>query len=610
MGLDRAQPIINRQEQIELAKSIFHDINELKQAEMNQRLLAGAGELLARDLDTAALMQGLAQLPVPALADYCVIYHLDADGEIRATAAAHANPQELPSLQLLVNYRDPNPSPDAPVRQALLRQEPVLLAQFDRAVARQNMPEHLRHLAHLLPHSLVLAPLVARERLSGVLLLARQTSPEAYTTADLALVQELARRAALALDNSDLYAESRRLNLELEDRVRQATAELRAALEQLQQNYLELQAEIRARQAAEDRFRGLLQAAPDATVIADAKGQIAIVNQQAEALFGYAAHELIGQKVELLLPRGLTARHRAHRRAYLKAPRTRAMGHELELRARRRDGHEFPVEVSLSPLQTPEGWLIMASVRDITQRKQIEAELRTSREQLRQLSGHLQAAREEERTRMSREIHDELGGALTGLKMDVARLAKSGQTLTAAELGERTQSMAELIDSTVQVVRRMASDLRPGILDDFGLAAAIEWQLQEYCGRAGLEFEYRAADSDLNLDPASSTALFRLFQETLTNVARHAQATRVHVRLEQQPDELVLEIRDNGRGITVAEIANAQSLGLLGMRERVLLLNGQLNITGVPGQGTTVLIQVPVAPSTFPPAAAATAHGE
>jgi signal transduction histidine kinase len=154
--------------------------------------------------------------------------------------------------------------------------------------------------------------------------------------------------------------------------------------------------------------------------------------------------------------------------------------------------------------------------------------------------------------------------------------------------------MSALIDGTVQTVRRIAADLRPGILDDFGLAAAIEWQLQEFGTRAGLEYDYQSTVDQIEMDPNSSTALFRLFQETLTNVARHAQATRVTARLEATPTDLILEVRDNGRGITSAEIANAQSLGLLGMRERVHLLAGQLSISGAPGQGTTVLIKVPL----------------
>jgi signal transduction histidine kinase len=176
----------------------------------------------------------------------------------------------------------------------------------------------------------------------------------------------------------------------------------------------------------------------------------------------------------------------------------------------------------------------------------------------------------------------------------VSRLAKNAETLTPPEVRRRALDISALIDSTVQTVRRIASDLRPGILDDFGLAAAIEWQLQEFCTRAGLDYDYESNTDELNLDPASSTAVFRLFQETLTNVARHAQATRVTARLEVNDGELVLQVRDNGRGISSGEIGNSKSLGLLGMHERVQQLNGHLNIAGTPGQGTTVLIRVPL----------------
>jgi signal transduction histidine kinase len=270
---------------------------------------------------------------------------------------------------------------------------------------------------------------------------------------------------------------------------------------------------------------------------------------------------------------------------------------EYEHRIRRADGAERSLYSRGEVLVDEEGQttVISAIAQDLTERKAAENELRSSREQLRELSSHLQAAREEERARMSREIHDELGGSLTGLKMDVARLAKSADGLTPAELRQRASVMMDLIDGTVQMVRRIASDLRPGILDDFGLAAAIEWQLQEFCQRAGLDHDFQSNVDELNMDPASSTALFRLFQETLTNVARHAQATLVTARLECSPEELVLEVRDNGRGISTGEIDNSKSLGLLGMRERVQQINGKLSITGAPGRGTTVLIRVPLA---------------
>jgi signal transduction histidine kinase len=242
---------------------------------------------------------------------------------------------------------------------------------------------------------------------------------------------------------------------------------------------------------------------------------------------------------------------------------------------------------------------LTGTTQDITERKRIEEEVRASREQLRQLSGHLQATREEERARISREIHDELGGALTGLKMAITRLDKGLETLAPAELHERARDMSHLLDQTVATVRRIASDLRPGILDDFGLAAAIEWQLQDFGKRSGLVCEYDVAgeEFEVDIDANRTTALFRVFQETLTNVARHAQARRVSVRLELNPEQVRLEVHDDGVGITTASLANVRSLGLLGMRERVRQLNGQLDIHGAPGRGTTVIARLPLSPA-------------
>ncbi len=237
---DRAQPVFDNLGQVALAVSVFHDITELKRTEITQRLLAEAGALLARDLDTQALLQGLARLPVPALSDYTILYQLDPNFGVRATGAYHADPAQASALQALVQYTQANSDPNSPVRQALLRQEPVLVPEVDVAAAVESLGPAHAHLAGLMPHSLLLVPLVARQRLSGLVLLARTRTAQPFSAFDQALAQELARRAALALDNSDLYASSQRLNTELEERVQERTEELHVAVEQLQENNVEL----------------------------------------------------------------------------------------------------------------------------------------------------------------------------------------------------------------------------------------------------------------------------------------------------------------------------------------------------------------------------------
>jgi signal transduction histidine kinase len=213
---------------------------------------------------------------------------------------------------------------------------------------------------------------------------------------------------------------------------------------------------------------------------------------------------------------------------------------------------------------------------------------------LRALTTRLETVREEERTRIAREVHDELGGALTGLKMDLTRLRRQAEANNLDAVLTQAQAMLALLDSTVKTVRRIATDLRPGVLDDFGLVAAIEWQLQDFQTRAGIECQFRATTDDVPLPPEAATAMFRIFQETLTNVARHANATRVEVDLEQHPDRVLLRVSDNGQGIAQPDVFGTKSLGLLGMRERVHLLAGELDIHGQPGEGTVVVVQVPL----------------
>ena len=236
---------------------------------------------------------------------------------------------------------------------------------------------------------------------------------------------------------------------------------------------------------------------------------------------------------------------------------------------------------------------VSGSARDITERKQAEEEVERSREQLRALTARLQEAREGERTRIAREIHDELGQALTGLKMDLSWCSNKMAT-DQSPLLDKANSMIGLVDTTIRTVRRIATELRPGILDDLGLVPAIEWQAQEFEKRSGIKCVLTTGNEDIALDGARTTAVFRIFQESLTNVARHSGATHVNVHLEKNDGHLTLEISDNGKGISQRERLGKKSLGLLGMKERALIIGGELTMTGIEGKGTTVRVTIPV----------------
>lgn len=232
--------------------------------------------------------------------------------------------------------------------------------------------------------------------------------------------------------------------------------------------------------------------------------------------------------------------------------------------------------------------------RDITERYRCADEIAQSREELRALAARLESVREEERTRIARELHDELGQALTGLKLDLAWVERRLQRNAASDLGQRCVALLDQLDEVMIQVRRIVTELRPSVLDQLGLADAIEWQAQDFARRTGLEL-------DLNIDgtcelphDAMASAVFRILQEALNNVAKHARATRVRVALRVDEDSLSLDVTDNGRGITPEEQRGCNSLGLLGLRERAIAWSGSLTIKGDTGAGTSVALKLPL----------------
>lgn len=270
----------------------------------------------------------------------------------------------------------------------------------------------------------------------------------------------------------------------------------------------------------------------------------------------------------------------------------------------KKDGSIIEVETTHSLLDFAGRPARLVLANDVTKRKRAEGQLKATSEQLRALSARLQSAKEEEGTRIARELHDELGSALTSLRWsldEIDSLLSTALSKVATDtLREKIATMTRLVEGTLQTVRRISSELRPGILDEVGLIAAIEWEAQKFEARTGILCYFDSLVENVSLTREQSTALFRIFQEALTNILRHAKATRVDIAAAEREGEFVLTIKDNGRGIIDEEKSGEKSLGLLGMRERAYLIGGEVNITGVAGQGTVVTVRVPVpAPQTF-----------
>jgi signal transduction histidine kinase len=236
---------------------------------------------------------------------------------------------------------------------------------------------------------------------------------------------------------------------------------------------------------------------------------------------------------------------------------------------------------------------IVTSCEDITERKRIDIELEESREQMRSLALHLQTVREGERIRIARDIHDELGQILSVFKLDFSWINKRLREDQKPLIG-KIKEVSELVDGAIDSVQRICSELRPTLLDDVGIVAGMEWQAGELQNRTGIECKVSLELDDVSLDKNVSIDIFRIFQEALTNVVRHAGATRIDARVKVDNDKLILEIQDNGRGINEDEISGSKSFGLMGMRERVYSWGGELHINGIAGKGTTILVSVPL----------------
>jgi len=345
---------------------------------------------------------------------------------------------------------------------------------------------------------------------------------------------------------------------------------------------------------SEERYRTLFETSPDAVGVYDSELRLVMNNKRARALYDVDENEVvIGRSVDdFIAPE---ESQRVHRIVEEVVKRGKLA--VFECKSLKRTGEPFDIEVRATLLPGEQHFILIVAT-DITNRKAAEKALRVSEEQLRALSAKIHSAREEEGTRIAREIHDELGGALTGLKWDLEGMDSNLQAVNGnsaiAAVRKQITSMTGLIESTINTVRRISAELRPGVLDDLGLVAAIEWQAQQFQKRTGLKVHWETDLDTAAVSRDGATAVFRIFQEVLTNVLRHSRASNIYVKLYQRQNKLELEVMDDGRGITEDEQKNTRSLGLLGMKERALLVDGEVVIKGALGKGTTVIVRIPL----------------
>lgn len=339
----------------------------------------------------------------------------------------------------------------------------------------------------------------------------------------------------------------------------------------------------------EERFRSCFENSLDGMILATTRGNVLAANPAACAFLGRSVSELkqVGRA-------GIMDTENPHHQELL-ALHARTGKFKGELQFLKQDGTPFPVEVSSSIFTNSAGIeKSITTFRDITEKQTAQKELRRSYDRLRMLAAHIQRVREEERTIIAREIHDELGQVLATVQMGVSLLVE--EYSDHRHLTEKISGFERMLEGAIKSVQRISSELRPMMLDTLGLGEAIEWQAKEFQKNTGIICNTSILLENDQFHRDVSTAMFRIFQETLTNVIRHSEADQVDVLLEERKDRLVLVVRDNGKGISRDQLKHADSLGIMGIRERAYALGGRAKIFGTPGKGTTIIAHIPVKP--------------
>ena len=351
---------------------------------------------------------------------------------------------------------------------------------------------------------------------------------------------------------------------------------------------------------SESKLRGVVDSAMDAIITIDESQRVVLFNAAAEQMFGCPADQALGAPLSWFIPERFRAHHGEHvRRFGATGVTSRRMGVALVVTGLRRSGEEFPIDASISQVEDGGAKYYTVILRDVSERVRAEHALRKSKDELKALASAASTAREQEKIRIARELHDELAQAMTGLKMDIGLLRLSAAK-AGSELPARLDKMDRQIDQTIASVRRIAADLRPLTLDDFGLVPAIESLVSRFRDQSSVACELAMTHPEFALSDIQSTSVFRIVQEALTNVAKHANATQVEITIVGGDDQLMVTVRDNGVGFAPDAARKPNSFGLLGLKERAYLLGGDASVSTEPGRGTEIEVRFPLARSDDP----------
>ena len=345
------------------------------------------------------------------------------------------------------------------------------------------------------------------------------------------------------------------------------------------------------------RLQGIVDSAMDAIISIDGNQRITLFNRAAERIFGYEPLEVLGQPLEMLIPSRFHHEHHRHVEQFGRTGvSSRPMMAQRIVTALRKGGEEFPIDASISQNEIRGHRFFTVILRDVSVRERTRRELAQAREDLRELSVASRTAREQENSRISRELHDELGQNLTSLTMDLAWL-EANTAPDNAQFLKTLAGMRSVLDSTVAATRRISADLRPLMLDDLGLLAALEWLAEETSRRHGFQVDLAVDEASGSLAEPLASQVYRIVQESLTNAGRHAAARSVRVALRTIGREVHLDVEDDGRGLGPEDLRKKGSFGLVGIRERVYILAGSVEIRGDAGQGTVIHVRLPIPPA-------------